>query len=159
MAISIRPAAAADLATVHAITERAYAVWLPVLGHPAQPVTDDHAPRIARGEVLLACRDDRVLGLIAVVPEADHDLIFNVAVDPDSARQGVGARLIVEAEDRARRSGKAAMTLYTNALMTRNIAWYRKLGYRETGRRPNPAIPQFTIVDMAKDLTVRSEVS
>ncbi|MCM0753303.1 hypothetical protein DEA98_26385 [Brucella pseudogrignonensis] len=43
-------------------------------------------------------------------------------------------------------------TLYTNALMVRNIELYLKLGYRETGRRPNTARPGFTIVDMEKML-------
>ncbi len=52
----------------------------------------------------------------------------------------------------ARRMKIRAARSYTNALMTRNIALYLRLGYRETGRRPNPARPGFTIVDMEKGL-------
>lgn len=40
--------------------------------------------------------------------------------------------------------------LYTNAKMERNIALYKAYGFHETGRRPNPYRPGWTIVDMAK---------
>ena len=37
--------------------------------------------------------------------------------------------------------------------MHRNQAIYQRLGYRETGRRPNPQRPSFTVVDMVKPIT------
>lgn len=71
MQLKMRKAAPADVAVVRNITDRAYAVWTPVLGHPPQPVVEDHAPRIARGEVMLACEQhtrnaglDKELGTI-----------------------------------------------------------------------------------------------
>ncbi len=150
--LSFRIAGAADQPLVRGLTERAYAVWLPVLGYPPQPVTDEHAPRIARGEVLLAEEAGRVVGLIEVEPGAGEDLIFNLAVEPDCGGRGFGPRLVAEAERRARETGKARMRLYTNALMARNIALYARLGYRETGRRENAGRPGFFIVDMEKAL-------
>ncbi|MGP4691852.1 GNAT family N-acetyltransferase [Agrobacterium cavarae] len=105
-----------------------------------------------RGDVLLACEAEAVVGLLAIERGDDHHLIFSVAVHPASAGKGIGPRLIAEAEHRARVAGKVRMTLYTNALMSRNIALYRKLGYRETGRRPNMARQGSTIVDMEKML-------
>lgn len=153
MATEFKVATSADIPEIHAITRRAYSVWLPVLGYPPQPMTDDHAPRIERGEVLVAYEAGKVSGLIVVEPGKDHDLIFSVAADPDCAGNGIGTRLIAEAERRARLAGKTCMKLYTNAFMTRNIAFYLKRGYCECGRRPNAARPGFTIVDMAKRLT------
>lgn len=150
--IEIRTANPEDLPVVHSITQKAYAVWLPVLGYPPQPMTDDHGPRIERGDVLLACEGETAIAIIAIERGDDHHLIFSVAVDPDNAGKGIGPRLIAEAEYNARLAGKARITLYTNALMTRNIALYLKLGYREIGRRPNTAKPGFTIVDMEKAL-------
>lgn len=152
MSLTMRMAAPSDLLSVNSITESAYSVWIPVLGYPPLPVTDDHAPRIARGEVLLACEQEKVLGLIVVEAGDDCDLIFNVAVDPDHRGKGIGQGLIAEAERRTRSRGKSSMKLYTNALMASNIALYSRLGYHETGRRPNPALPVATIVDMAKSL-------
>ncbi|MCD2175534.1 GNAT family N-acetyltransferase [Rhizobium sp. C4] len=156
--VEIREADPEDLPAVHSITQKAYAVWLPVLGCPPQPMTDDHGPRIQRGDVLLACEGESVLGLVAIERGDDHHMIFSVAVHPDNAGKGIGPRLIAEAERRARLAGKARMTLYTNALMIRNIALYRKLGYREIGRRPNAARPGFTIVDMEKALIEPSDL-
>lgn len=39
---------------------------------------------------------------------------------------------------------------YTNALMSKNIVLYLKIGYLEMGRRPHPTRAGSTIVDMAK---------
>lgn len=141
-----------DLAAVHDVTRRAYAKWEPVLGYAPLPVIEDHAPRIERGEVLLALEGGVIGGLIVVQPETDHDLIFSVAVDPDMRGKGIGKVLIAEAERRTRESGKASMRLYTNTRMEQNIALYHDLGYRETGRRPVPGRQGFFIVDMEKML-------
>ncbi|TIT50241.1 MAG: GNAT family N-acetyltransferase, partial [Mesorhizobium sp.] len=46
--------------------------------------------------------------------------------------------------------GLPEVRLYTNAKMERNIALYKEYGFHETGRRPNPYRPGWTIVDMAK---------
>lgn len=153
MALSFRTAGAEDADLVHAITRRAYAVWLPILGYPPRPAMEDHAPRIARGEVLLACDGQEARGLIVVEPRHDHHLIFSVAVDPDHAGTGLGRLMIAEAERRAADAGAARMVLYTNALMARNIALYQRLGYRETGRRPVADRPGAFILDMEKLLT------
>ncbi len=150
--LDIRQAISSDLEAVTRITAQAYSIWVPILGYSPQPVTDDPAPRIEQGEVFVACYDKAVVGVIAVERGDDHDLIFNVAVDPGHAGKGIGRRLIQEIEQQARSAGKASMTLYTNALMERNISLYIALGYVETGRRPNTARPGFTIVDMKKDL-------
>ncbi len=141
MGIDIRQAGAEDLAVVKDITERAYAAWLPVLHYPPVPVTEDYVPRIAAGNVFLAHEGEVICGLIVMEHADDEDTIFSVAVDPDHAGKGIGPKMMAEMENRAQAAGKRRMTLYTNALMERNIGLYQKLGYTETGRRPNPARP------------------
>jgi ribosomal protein S18 acetylase RimI-like enzyme len=79
-------------------------------------------------------------------------MIESVAVAPGRQGQGHGLALLRLAETLTRQAGRAELRLYTNARMERNIALYAGLGYRETGRRPNPHRPGWTIVDMAKDL-------
>lgn len=148
----MRRAGLDDLSVVRCITDRAYAIRTPDLGHPPQPVAEDHAPRIACGEVTLACQQREVVGLILVEANDGHDLIFSVAVDPDHAGKGIGPRLIADAERRAKANGQPCMRLYTNVLMHRNIALYLKLGYVETGRCPHPLRANSTIVDMEKRL-------
>ncbi len=144
----IRLAAAADEALVVAITREAYADYEPLLGAPAVPVTEDYAPRIAAGEVWLLDGS----GVLVLERHADHATIFNVAVRPDRHGHGLGRTLLDAAERIAASWGVPELRLYTNALMTRNLAIYTGRGYRELGRRPNPKRPSFTIVDMAKPI-------
>ncbi len=130
-----------------ALTSAAYAIHQG-LAQPPLPVSEDYAPRIARGEVWLAGMD----GLIVLETHADHLLIFSVAVRPQAHGTGTGRTLMAFAEDRTRAVGLTEVRLYTNALWEKNISLYQRLGYRETGRRDNPARQGWTLVDMAKSL-------
>lgn len=149
----LRQAGPEDLPTIVRLTLDAYAAHTARLGGPPLPVTEDYAPRIGRGEVWLL--DDGAgepAGLIVLEDAADHLLIHSVAVATARQGQGLGGRLLSFAEGLARTRGLGAIRLYTNPRMTGNIALYRRHGYRETGRRPNPRRPGWTLVDMAKDL-------
>jgi ribosomal protein S18 acetylase RimI-like enzyme len=149
----IRPATAAELPAIVALTVAAYAEYRAVLDAPPLPVTEDYAPRIAGGEVwLLADGTAPPAGLIVLERHPDHLLIFSVAVAPDRQHEGLGRRLLAWAEAQAREAGIATLRLYTNARMTRNLALYARCGYRETGRRSNPARPGWVAVDMEKTL-------
>ena len=73
--------------------------------------------------------DDRLVGLIETVEQNDEMMIVNVAIDPDCQGKGFGTRLMKHAEQVAKSSGLRATRLYTNKLMTENIALYERLGY------------------------------
>jgi ribosomal protein S18 acetylase RimI-like enzyme len=79
-------------------------------------------------------------------------LIESVAVDPRHQGRGLGRRLMALAEAEARRQGRLAVRLYTNAKMTENIALYARLGYRETERRPHETRPGSIMVFMEKNI-------
>lgn len=140
-----RPAA---LPAIIALTERAYSSYLPLLGYPPVPMTEDYAPRIERGEVWLEERDGELAGLIVLERHPTHAEIFSVAVDPAHHGAGLGRTLLDFAVAKTREWSLPELRLYTNAKMERNIALYTRYGFRETGRRANPKRPQFTIVDM-----------
>jgi ribosomal protein S18 acetylase RimI-like enzyme len=139
-----------DLSAVVALTMDAYAPYTALLGAPPIPVTEDYAPRVARGEVWLLEEDSELAGLIVLERHADHAMIFSVAVAPAFQGKKLGIALLDFAEDQARLWGLPEVRLYTNSRMERNIALYSAYGYRETGRRPNPRRPGWTVVDMAK---------
>lgn len=149
---TFRLADAADLGTVAALTEEAYAAYLPALGAAPVPVTEDYAPRIVAGEVWLLESAGRVAGLLVIETHADHCLIFSVAVSPAQQGKGFGIRLLEKAEQVAHKASVREVRLYTNSLMLRNIALYQAYGYRETGRRPNPKRPGWIVVDMVKEV-------
>lgn len=147
-----RLAEADDLATVHALTEAAYAPYTALFGYPPLPVTEDHRPRVQAGQVHLAEISATVVGLLVLERYADHAMIYNLAVLPARQGEGHGLALLRLAEDEARGWDVPELRLYTNARMERNIALYAAFGFREIGRRPHAKQPGFTIVDMAKSI-------
>ena len=146
----IRLAAPADRAAVEALTEEAYRPYTDLFDAPPIPVTEDYRPHIAAGGVWLLESEGELAGAIVLESEADHLMIFSVAVSPRFQGRGFGLRLLRWAEERARVAGLRQVRLYTNARMEKNIALYSAFGFVETGRRANPQRPGWTIVDMAK---------
>jgi ribosomal protein S18 acetylase RimI-like enzyme len=131
----IRPAAAADVPAIAALVRAAYAMYVPRIGRQPAPVTADHAALVAAGRVWVAEVAGEIAGVIVLIPRADHLLVENVAVAPAMQGRGIGRALMTQAEERAAAAGLAELRLYTNQLMTENLALYPALGYVETGRR------------------------
>jgi len=148
--VEIREAEPGDLAAIVELTTAAYAPYTALLGGPPIPVTEDYGPRIAAGEVWLLESDGHLAGLIVIERHADHVMIFSIAVSPAFQGKGLGIALLRWLEERTREIGLPEIRLYTNARMERNIALYLAYGFHETGRRPNPYRPGWTLVDMAK---------
>ncbi|GAB5378355.1 MAG: hypothetical protein AcusKO_48170 [Acuticoccus sp.] len=95
---------------------------------------EDYAAAVAAGAALVAVCDDAIVGLAtfkAMRPVAE---LTTVAVEPARHGEGIGTALIAAVEAHARAAGAERIALYTNALMTDNLARYPRLGYVETGR-------------------------
>jgi len=95
---------------------------------------DDYSKRIANGQVWVLGRPDRITGVLVLEEMPDGFLLDNIAVAPDQQGKGHGRILLEFAEARAVHLGHREIRLYTNALMTENIALYRRIGYVETAR-------------------------
>ena len=152
---AIRLAGPDDRIAVEALTEEAYRPYTELFDAPPVPVTEDYRPHIAAGGVWLLESDGRLAGVIVLETKDDHLMIFSVAVSPQFQGRGFGGRLLRWAEGRARAVRLPEIRLYTNARMEKNIALYGALGFTETGRRPNPLRPGWTLVDMAKRVDVQ----
>ncbi|WP_329085595.1 GNAT family N-acetyltransferase [Actinomadura citrea] len=142
----IRPAAQPDRPRIEEIVEAAYAPWAEIIGARPIPMDADYTTLIAAGQVFVTDSGD---GLIVLIPEDGTLLIENVAVDPARHGQGVGRTLLAFAEDHARALSLPSLRLYTNEMMTPNIALYERLGYQETTRED---IGGRNVVHMAKGL-------
>jgi GNAT superfamily N-acetyltransferase len=102
--------------------------------------------RTDAGEV----RDKMTHGAFIVVEDADGALAGTVyvsadsglgyfgmlSIDPARQGQGLGKRLILEAEDHCRRAGCREIELEVVNLRTELPPFYRRFGYVETGTRP-----------------------
>lgn len=130
----VRPAAAADRATVERIVREAYSKYIERIGKPPGPMLDDYAQRIAENAVWVLIDGRDIAGILVLLAEDDHLLLDNVAVASGHQGKGIGRALIDFAEAEARRRGYREIRLYTHQTMHENIAMYPRLGYEETGR-------------------------
>jgi GNAT superfamily N-acetyltransferase len=125
----LRLAGEGDLSVLREIVHAAYAPYLARMARPPAPLRRDLRPDVDAGRVWVAGRP--IAGLICLVPGSGALLVENVAVHPDAQGTGLGRQLM----DFARRLGFGRLWLYTNEVMTENIAIYTHLGYHEIDRR------------------------
>ncbi|MFD5586163.1 GNAT family N-acetyltransferase [Streptomyces sp. NPDC127063] len=129
----IRPAVAADVPAVKAVTDAAYHPYIERIGVVPQPMEADHAAEVAAGKVFVT--GDTVLGLVVVEAFADHLFLDSIAVHPDAHGTGVGRRLLHFVDAHARALGLPEIRLYTNAMMWENQRIYPRYGYEVVERR------------------------
>ena len=130
----IRIANADDAAALHAIVDAAYRSYIPRIGQSPGPMLDDYAKRIADRQVWVLEGAGGIIGILVLEDTPDGLLLDNIAVAPNQQGKGHGRTLLEFAEAEAMRRGWNEIRLYTNALMTENIALYRRIGYVETSR-------------------------
>ena len=133
-AIVLRRARDADVDSMRALARAAYQVYVKRIGREPAPMTADYAGAVESGRAWVAERQGHLVGLLVVNPEADHLLLENVAVAPEAQRLGIGRALLRLAEEQARANLVREVRLYTHEMMTENIAYYGRHGYRETHR-------------------------
>lgn len=132
-AVQICQASTADLEAVRALVKRAYARYADRMDRTPAPVLKDYLAQVQAGQVWIAGQP--IAGVIVLISGPESLLIENVAVDPLVQGTGLGRRLMEFAERQATAAGLTRLTLYTNELMTENLAIYLRLGYREVDRR------------------------
>lgn len=116
------------------IVAAAYRPYIARIGKPPGPMLDDYAKRIADGQVWVLNAADGMVGVLVLEDTPDGLLLDNIAVAPGHQGKGYGRTLLEFAEAQALQRGWDAIRLYTNVLMTENIALYRRIGYVETER-------------------------
>jgi ribosomal protein S18 acetylase RimI-like enzyme len=134
MADIVRPAGISDLNPIRQIVADAYTKYIDRIGKAPGPMLDDYSAHIRNHSAWVIECDGSVAGLIVLLPEDDHLLLDNVAVDPAFHGRGIGRALMRFAEREASRRGYSELRLYTHVTMTENLAMYPALGWRETGR-------------------------
>ncbi|WP_030560147.1 GNAT family N-acetyltransferase [Streptomyces aureocirculatus] len=143
-AYEIRPAEAADVPAVQAVTDAAYHHYIERIGRVPAPMESDHAENVAAGRVYVTGpAAGTVTGLVVLYAHEDHLYLDNIAVHPDAAGQGLGRVLLEFVEDRARALGLPEIRLYTNAMMWENQKIYPRFGYEFVERRVEGVYDRF----------------
>ncbi|MFP7722446.1 GNAT family N-acetyltransferase [Lysobacter sp. A3-1-A15] len=135
--ITVRMADVGDAADVASLLE--------ALGYPC--TRSEAADRIlvatgdSRQQLLLAERDGHVRGLVSLhslymfANGADLARITALVVEPGEHRQGIGRRLLREAEALARRTGAARIEVTSGPQRTEARAFYCSCGYSGDSQR------------------------
>lgn len=131
---ALRAAIPADVPAIERVVQAAYARYLARMDRPPGPMLDDYAAHAREGHAWVLEREGAILGVLVLLPEADHLLLDNIAVSPAHHGQGLGRLLLGFAEAEARRQGYGELRLYTNAAMHENVAMYAHLGWIEYAR-------------------------
>jgi ribosomal protein S18 acetylase RimI-like enzyme len=130
----IREATADDATRMRAIALAAYAKYVPRIGREPSPMVADYEAEVAANHAVVIAAAGGVLGYMIAWPEPDAYFIDNIGVDPKCQGGGLGRCLIDHAVSQADRLGLPALRLYTNALMSENLAMYAHIGFVETHR-------------------------
>ena len=142
--LSFRPAIESDVPAIVTLVESAYrgessrAGWTTEAdlldGQRTDPEAVHEMIADDTGVLLLAFRDDELVGCCRVQHRGDHGYFGMFAVRPLLQGGGVGKALIAEAERLARREW-AAEEMHMTVITARPelIAWYERRGYRRTG--------------------------
>ena len=146
--MNIREAAAADIPALHALIESAYrgesakAGWTHEADLLGGQRTDPEALAAIIADpaqaILLAETQDGIVGCVLI---ADKGLragdrigyLGMLTVRPDLQSTGMGRRLIVAAEQRAREFGAVIMEMTVISVRQELIDWYVRRGYADTG--------------------------
>ena len=128
----LRRATAEDADALTAILRSAYRPYREA-GIRLPPVEEGVADDIQHQEVWLAEMEGQAVGLM-VLSAGPPAHLMNLAVSPDAAGRGLGARLLHLAETRAAAAGAKVISLSTHADMAATRAWYRAKGWVETDR-------------------------
>lgn len=129
----IRRATAADLPSIKAVIDAAYARYLPLMDKPPGPMLRDYGPSVEDGTTWVA--GSPVTAVLTLYPRDGYLLVENIAIHPSAQGRGLGRTLMSFAEQEAARRGLTRMALVTHEVMTENQAIYARLGYAEVERR------------------------
>lgn len=118
------PAAAADLISAGARALRAI--------YPEETLIDLdgrelHAPNVS---CLVARRGGRPVGCAALVDELSYGVVRRLFVAPEARGLGLGAGLMLEAEQLAADLGLRTLRVETGSGLPEAVRLYRRLGYR-----------------------------
>jgi GNAT superfamily N-acetyltransferase len=93
---------------------------------------------LKQGTFLIAEEEGQTAGCVYVEVRGNRGYFGLLSVDPARQGSGLGKRLIAAAEDYCGKAGCAFIDLQIVNLRAELPAFYRKLGYVETGTAPFP---------------------
>lgn len=140
----IRRAAEADVGRIVALVNAAYRVEdFFKIGDRTDPA--DIRDHLRQGDFLLLEAGEELLGCVFVAVNGNEGYFGMLSVAPARQGQGLGTRLLKEAEDACARAGCRTMEIEVVSLRTELEGYYARVGYVANGTRPFPANERTTM--------------
>ena len=79
--------------------------------------------------------NDQIIGSVLLV-EKEHQLYLGMlTVSPELQNSGIGKKMLAEAENHAKSLGLSTLSMTVVSVRAELIAWYKRHGYVDTGKR------------------------
>jgi ribosomal protein S18 acetylase RimI-like enzyme len=158
--LSLRDATNADLPTVLAVLQAAFAEYRGRLDPPSgvhQETVESLRAQMTSACIVLALLDDTVVGCVLYRPENDHVYLGRLAVLPAYRNRGIATALTAAVEQRARARGIPRVRLGVRVALPHLRAWYERLGYRllEERRHEGYVEPTYLLLEKMLEETSR----
>ncbi|MCD0469166.1 GNAT family N-acetyltransferase [Flavobacterium sp. JAS] len=88
-----------------------------------------------KNTILKYTEDNQIIGSVLLV-EKEHQLYLGMlTVSPELQNSGIGKKMLAEAENHARALGLSSIIMTVISVREELIAWYKRHGYVDTGKR------------------------
>jgi predicted N-acetyltransferase YhbS len=154
-AFRLRPALAADAGDIARILRAAFAAYdgkLQPRPGALSETAESIAAKLADHRAILAEAEGRPVGSVVYRPEGEGVYMGRLGVLPGWQGRGVGAALVNAVAGRAAAEGARAVTLNVRILLPDNVAFFRRLGFREAGRGTHAGFDRPTFWIMRREL-------
>lgn len=137
------------------LIRRAFAYMAPRIDPPSSMrlLTEQSIAEKAEAETLLLARDgEKLVGCVFLRDMGEAMYMGKLAVDPAVQGSGAGRALVKRAVDYCREAGKRRIELESRIELTEVHDFFRRQGFRETGRTTHAGYTRPTAIVMTLDL-------
>lgn len=88
-----------------------------------------------KNTILKFTENDRIIGSVLLVEKENQLYLGMLTVSPELQNGGIGKKLLAEAENHAKSLGLSSIIMTVISVREELIAWYKRHGYADTGKR------------------------
>lgn len=135
MNLTFRLADESDYKTIVEIITKSFEKYIKILKKKPSSLTTDYLPLIKNNQMYVLVNADTVIGTVVLKMENRDMWISNMAVASCFQKRGMGGKLLLFAEEMAKKQNLKNVCLYTNSRITELLEYYKKQGFTEINRK------------------------
>ncbi|MFC4480192.1 GNAT family N-acetyltransferase [Flavobacterium chungangensis] len=88
-----------------------------------------------KNTILKFTENDKIIGSVLLVEKGHQLYLGMLTVSPELQNSGIGKKLLAEAENHAKSLGLTSIIMTVISVREELVAWYKRHGYVDTGKR------------------------